>query len=140
MIANIQEHNNEEEIRLVRFQNDASYWKEELAFLAQEIEFYLDLLNSSLIQKTNSNHVDARYLTRQFWDLREANNEHLKRCESFKHQVQGQNECDQIECDHAFIKAHLQLRSRVEKHLGEVRNIKQSAFTYLKDGIEKFLV
>lgn len=139
MITNIQEHHNEEEIQLVRFQNEVVYWREELAFISQEIIFYLDLLNSSLIQKTNSNHIDASYLSKQFFDLQETNNLHLKNCEVFQHQLMGQNECDQIECDQAFIKAHLVLRSKIEKHIMEVRDIKQSAFTYLKGGIEKFI-
>lgn len=139
MITSISEHHNEEEIQLVRFQNEADYWNRELAFIAQEIEFYLDLLKSSLIEKTGSNSTDARYLTNQFNDLLESNRLHQKNCDIFKNRLDGQNECDEIECDHAFINAYLALRSKIEKHLVEVRNIKQSAFTYLKDGIEKVL-
>ncbi|CAL65701.1 hypothetical protein [Christiangramia forsetii] len=139
MITNIQEHHNEEEIQLVRFQSEVVYWKGELAFISQEIKFYLDLLNSSLILKTNANYIDANYLSNQFFDLQETNDLHLKSCEGFQHQLMGQNECDQIECDHAFITAHLLLRSKIEKHIIEVRDIKQSAFIYLKDGIEKFI-
>jgi len=140
MTTSIQEHHNEEEIQLVRFQNEVVYWKEELTFIAQEIKFYLDLLNSSLIQKTNANHIDANYLFDQFLDLQETNDLHLKNCEVFQHQLQGQNECDQIECDQAFIKAYRMLSLKIEKHIVEIRNIKQSAFTYLKDGIESFLI
>lgn len=139
MITNIQEHHNEEEIQIVRFQNESNYWKTELAFINQEIEFYLDLLNSSLIKKTNSNQIDANYLSRQFKDLKETNDLNRRSCNVFQTKLEGQNECDEIECDQAFIKAHVTLRAKIEKHLSEVRNIKQSAFIYLKDGIDKFL-
>ena len=49
MISNIQEHHSEEEIETIRLQNEVRQWKLELDFVAQEIEFYLDIFNSSLI-------------------------------------------------------------------------------------------
>jgi len=139
MISNIQEHHSEEEIETIRLQNEVRQWKLELDFVAQEIEFYLDIFNSSLIKRTEVNRVDAEYLFDQFQDLREVNYGILKTCQKFLPRLDEMNECDDIQCDHAFINAHIVLRKKIEKHLNEVRNIKYSAFCFLKDGIEKFL-
>jgi len=139
MISNIQEHHNKEEIEIIRLENEVKQWKLELDFVAEEIEFYVDIFNSSLIKKTNVNHIDAKYLSNQFYDLKETNKTMLQRCEKFLPKLEEMNECEDIQCDHAYINAHLLLRSKIEKHLMEVRNIKYSAFTYLKNGIEEFL-
>lgn len=139
MVNNVQEHHNEEEVQVIRLQNEINYWKIELEFISKEIDFYIDLLNSSLIKKTNANHIDANYLSHQFRDLKETNDIHRRKCEIFQPKLNEKTECDEIQCDHAFLNAHLCLRSKIEKHFIEVRNIKYSAFTYLKNGIEEFL-
>ena len=138
MTVNLQIHNNEEEIQIERFRNESYYWQTELVFLNQEIKFYLDILNSSAIRKTNSKDVDANNLIYEFNNLKETNEKYQLKCEVFRNRIEGQNECDEVECDHAYIKTHLTLRSQLEKHFGEVRNIKKSAFNYLKGEIEKF--
>ena len=137
MTANLQVHHSEEEIQIVRFRNESYYWQTELAFLNQEIEFYLDVLNSSSIKKTMSKAVAANHLIHQFNNLKETNEQYQLTCEVFRNRMEGQNECDEVECDHAYIKAHLTLRSKLEKHFSEVRNIKKSAFRFLKGGIKE---
>ena len=46
-MINIQEHHNAEEIEIIRLQNDIKHWKSELEFVSHEIEFYVDIFNSS---------------------------------------------------------------------------------------------
>jgi len=139
MINNIQEHHNDEEIELIRLQNDVIQWKLELDFVAQEIDFYLDIFNYSLTKRKKVNHVDPKYLYDQFHSLQRINKIMRQSCKEFLPKLEQMNECEDIQCDHAYINAQLLLRSKIEKHLKEVRIIKNSAFTYLKNGIEQFL-
>ncbi|MCM8570848.1 hypothetical protein NE848_15740 [Gramella jeungdoensis] len=137
MTANLQVHHNEEEIQIVQFRNDSYYWQKELAFINEEIEFYLDVLNSSSIKKSMSKAVEAHDLIHQFNNLKETNEKYQLKCEVFRNRLEGQSECDEVECDYAYVKAHFTFRSKIEKHLNNVRKVKQSAFIYLRNRIGK---
>ncbi|MDT0678655.1 hypothetical protein [Autumnicola musiva] len=132
MISNIQEHHSEEEIQKMSMENDSKLWRTQLEFYVSEIEFYLSLLRSSLIEKTKFNTVDANYLLKQFQDLREINEFHLETCIHYQWKLPQVEECDDVQCDHEFLKSHLLLKNKLEKHFDEIRNLKESAFTYLE--------
>ncbi|WP_026933719.1 hypothetical protein [Christiangramia echinicola] len=137
MIKNIQEHHNEEEIEIIRLQNEIKQWKSELDFVSQEIEFYIDVFNLFLNKKTNINRVETIYLFNQFSKLRRTNSTILKSCEIFHPKLEEKNECEDVQCDHAYISAHILLRSKIQKHINDIRRLKYTAFTNLKNGIEK---
>jgi len=136
MIKNIQEHHNAEEIEIIRLQNNIKQWKSELKFVSQEIEFYIDILDFLLIDKKNSDKKEAKYLYEQFCYLKQFNAKILKSCETFHPKLEEMNECEDIQCDHAYLNAHISLQLQIEKHIGDVRNIKIVAFTYLKNKIK----
>lgn len=136
MIQKIQEHHTNEEIEIIKLQNEIKQWKSELNFVADEIQFYNDILNS--ISNKNRNNVETEFLCEQFFNLKEINKTILKSCEIFHPKLEEMNECEDVQCDHVYISSHLSLRSKIEKHISDVRKIKYSAFTYLKNEIEKF--
>lgn len=138
MINNIQEHHNEEEVQKLNMENDVSKWRSELEFLEQEINFYLLLLTSSLIERTRSNHIDAKYLVKQFHELKDLNNFHYKTCIQFQNKLQGIEECDDVQCDNAYLNSFLIFKNKLDTHFEVVRTIKRSAFQYLQNGIEAY--
>jgi hypothetical protein len=136
---NIQEHHNEEEVQYLSMESDVALWRSKLEFVADEMEFYLILLGSSLIERTQSNTIDANFLLKQFNELKEANKFHLKTCIHFQNKLRGKDECDDIQCENAYLQSHLMFKGKLEKHFLEIRNIKKSAFTYLKNGIVSYI-
>jgi len=139
MITNIQEHHSDEEIETIKLQNEIVQWTQELEFNAQENEFYIDIFESSLIKRTKVNRAEAEYIFSGFLQLRETNSSIIKACTGFLPKLHEMNECDDIQCDRAFLNTQVALRSKIEKHLVEVKNVKFSAFSFLKVGIDKFL-
>ncbi|SDR72254.1 hypothetical protein [Christiangramia echinicola] len=137
MIKNIQEHHNAEEIEIIRLQNEIKQWKSELNFVSHEIGFYIDIFYMYLNKKKYKSHVEAEYLLDQFSNLRQTNSTILKSCETFHPKLEEMNECEDVQCDHAYISAHLLLRSKKEKHISDLQRLKYTAFTNLKNGIEK---
>lgn len=140
MIKNIQEHHTSEEIEIIRLQHEIKQWKLELNFLTHEIEFYLNIFESFLNKKININQADAKYIHEQFSNLREINGTILQGCETFHPKLEEMNECEDVQCDHVYLTTHLSLRSKIENHLSELRDVKYSAFNYLKNSIEKFSI
>lgn len=138
MISNIQEHHNEEDVQKLSIQSDVKLWRNKLEFVAEEIDFYLLLLNSSLIERTNSNNIDADYLLKQFTELKDTNKFHKDTCLHFQNSLQGMDECDDVQCDNAYLHSYLIFKDKLEKHFNVVRDIKQASFKYLKFGIEKY--
>jgi hypothetical protein len=138
MTNKIKEHHNNEEIQYLNMESDVALWRDKLEFVADEIAFYLLLLGSSLIEKTNSNNIDANYLLKEFNDLKDINERHMDTGRHFQNSLEGMAECDDVQCDNAYLHSYLLFKSTLEKHLFKVRNIKQSAFQYLKIGIEKY--
>ena len=136
MIQKIQEHHTNEEIEIIKLQNEIKQWKSELNFVADEIQFYNDILNS--ISNKNRNNVETEFLCEQFFNLKEINKTILKSCETFHPKLEEMNECEDVQCNHVYISSHLSLSSKIEKHISDVRKIKYKAFTYLKNEIEKF--
>lgn len=139
MINNIQEHHNEEEVQKLNMGNDVLIWRHELEFNEKELQFYITLLDSSLIEKTRSNNIDANYLLKQFIDLKESNRFHKKTCIDFQNRLQGMEECDDVQCDNAYLNSYLSFKNELEKHFKVIRNIKQNAFEYLENGIEQYV-
>jgi len=139
MTNNIKEHHNDEEVQYLNLEKDVALWRNKLKFVADEIEFYLLLLGSSLIEKTDSNNIDANYLLKEFNDLKEINERHMDTGRQFQNSLEGMAECDDVQCDNAYLHSYLLSKTNLEEHLNEVRNIKQSAFEYLKKGIEKYI-
>ena len=139
MTEHIQGHHSEEEILKIDMQRDVRLYRNKLNFVADEIQFYLDLLGSSLIRKTQSNDVDAGYLLKQFEDLKETNEFHLETCLHFQNRLPEMDECDDVQCDYAYLQSYLLLKNKLEKHFYEVRNIKEAAFNFFKKGIEKVM-
>jgi len=138
MINNIQEHHNDEEVQKLSMESSVNLWRQELEFNDKEIQFYLILLRSTLIEKTSSNTIDANFLLKQFNELNESNNFHKKTCLKFQNTLNGMEECDDIQCDNAYLKSYLIFKHKVEKHFNIVRKIKEYAFEYLKKGIERY--
>lgn len=136
---NIQEHHNEEEIQHLSMESDFALWRNKLEFVTDEIAFYLILLESSLIERTRSNTIDANFMVKQLNELKEKNEIHLKTCINFQNKLPGKDECDDVQCENVYLKSHLLFKGTLERHFLEIRNIKKSAFTYLKNGIEKFI-
>lgn len=134
---NIQEHHNEEEIQHLSMESDVALWRNKLESVTDEIEFYLLLLGSSLIERTQTNTIDANFLLNQFNEIKETNKFHLKTCIQFQNKLPG-NECDDVQCENAYLQSYLLFKRILEKHFVEIWNTKKSAFTYLKNGIEKF--
>lgn len=139
MTNNIKEHHNDEEVQYLNLERDVALWRNKLKFVADEIAFYLLLLGSSLIEKTHSNNIDANYLLKEFNNLKEINEFHMNTDKHFQNNLQGMAECDDVQCDNAYLHSYLLFKSKLEKHLDEVRNIKQSTFQYLQKGIEKYI-
>jgi len=139
MTNNIKEHHNDKEVQYLNLERDVALWRNKLKFVADEIAFYLLLLGSSLIEKTHSNNIDANYLLKEFNNLKEINEFYMNTGRHFQNKLQGMVECDDIQCDNAYLHSYLLFKNKLEKHLDEVRNIKQSTFQYLQKGIEKFI-
>ena len=135
-MINIQEHHNAEEIEIIRLQNDIKHWKSELEFVSHEIEFYVDIFNSSVIEKSRPDVEKAKYLHDKFYVLNEINEKILNECETFHPKLEEMNECEDIQCDHAYINKHSLLRSKMERHVSDVRNVKYSAFKYFRSKVE----
>jgi len=139
MINKIQEHHNDEEIEVIRLQNDIDQWKSELGFLIQEINFYLELLNSKIINDIDANKKEANDLLNQFLMLKVTSENIENKCELFKPKLEEKNECEDIQCDHAYLNEHLILRYKIDIHMNDVRKVKGSAFKYIRCGIKNFL-
>ncbi|WP_373060084.1 hypothetical protein [Zunongwangia sp. H14] len=136
MISNIQEHHNEEEIQKMTMEGDAWLWREELEFYLKEIDFYLLLISSGVIRETGSN-KDINYLLKKFQKIKESNELYLETCIQYQCKLPQVKECDDVQCDNAFLKSHILFKNKLEEHFQEIRNIKQSAFMLLKDSIEE---
>lgn len=137
MTEHIQRHHSEEEILKLDMQREVRLYSNKLNFAANEIQFYMDLLESSLITKTQSNNVDAKYLLKQFEALKDTNEFHLETCLHFQNRLPEMEECDDVQCDYAYLQSYLLLKNKLEKHFNEVRNIKESAFNFFKICIDK---
>ncbi|MFV9485091.1 hypothetical protein ACNI3T_14685 [Christiangramia sp. ASW11-125] len=135
MVNSIQEHHNEEEIEVIRLQNEINQWKSELDFIAQEINFYLEILNSLIVKETKASKTDANHLLNQFKDLKVSSGIIKQACKTFQPKLEEKKECEDIQCDHAFLNEHVLLRLKIENHLNKVRRIKLSAFEYLRNTI-----
>ena len=139
MINNIQEHHSDEEIENIRLQNEINLWKSELDFLSLEIDFYLGLFKSSLIEIIKINQADVEKLFNQFQRLKNSNKNIKNKCQVFQPKLEEKNECEDVQCDHAYLNMHLSLRTKIEMHLREARNAKHSAFIHLKNGMNDLL-
>lgn len=135
-MKNILEHHNAEEIEIIRLQNDIKQWKSALEFISHEIEFYVDIFNSPVIKKAGSDVEKAKYLYNKFYVLNEINGKILNECKTFHPKLEKMTECEDIQCDHAYLKKHSFLQSEIEGHVLEVRNVKYSAFKYFRSKVE----
>lgn len=140
MIRNIQEHHTNEEIEIIKLQNEITQWKSELDFVADELQFYHDILGSISKLKESKDHAKTKPLCDQISRLLTVNNQILRSCRTFHPKLEEMNDCEDVQCDHAYISSHLVLRSKIEKHLEEVRNIKISAFSCLKKSVDEFSI
>lgn len=131
MINRIQEHHNEEDIQKLSMESEVLLMRDKLEFLNDEIEFYLNLLGSCPTGKTKHKYLDNNYLLERFKHLKNNNVFHMETCINFKNRLPGLEECDDVQCDDAYIQSHLLFKSRLEKHFHEIRNLKQLAFQYL---------
>jgi hypothetical protein len=116
-------------------EGDTRLWREQLEFYLKEIDFYLFLITSPIIQQTEFNSDNTNYLFKQFQNLKESNDFHLETLIHYQCKLPQVKECDDVQCDNAFLNSHLFFKNKLEKHFQEIRNIKQSAFTLLKGSI-----
>ena len=136
MIKNIQEHHTNEEIEIIKLQNEITRWKSELEFVTKELQFYHDILGSISGSKKIKRPEKNQMLCDQIQKLLIRNEQILKSCRSFHPKLEEMNDCEDMQCDHAFISTSLRLRTEIEKHLTEIRSIKINAFSRLKDSIK----
>ena len=137
MINRIQEHHNDEEIEVFRLQNEVRQWKTELEFINQEISFYLELFNSELLKPIEVNKIDIKSLSNKLLELKK-NSKYLKtKCAIFSPKLEDKNECEDIQCDHAYLIEHILLRQEIDKHMNDIRKIKSLSFEYVRSGIKK---
>ncbi|PTX43560.1 hypothetical protein C8P64_2088 [Christiangramia gaetbulicola] len=135
MVNSIQEHHNNEEIEVLRLQNEINQWKSELDFIEQEINFYLEILNSSIVKETKASNIDPKYLLNQFKDIEISNDKIKKACKRFQPKLEEKKECEDIQCDHAFLNEHVLLRLKIENYLSKVRTTKGLTFEFLRNVI-----
>lgn len=139
MLNRIQEHHNDEEIEIIRLQNEIIQWKSELKFISQEINFFLELIKSEIFKNNSKTYVETELLWKEFQNLKEISYKFSKRCDVFQPKLNEKKECEDIQCDHAYLNEHLSLRQKIDKHMSAVRHNKQLAFEYIRNGIKKNL-
>ena len=66
MINEIQEHYNNEEIEIIRLQNEIDQWISELKFVVQEINFFIELLDSIVIQNSEASVNSTNFYLNRF--------------------------------------------------------------------------
>ena len=136
MIKNIQEHHTNEEIEIIKLQNEITRWKSELEFVTKELQFYHDILGWISGSKKIRRPKENQMLRDQIQKLLIRNEQILKSCRSFHPKLEEMNDCEDMQCDHAFISTSLRLRTEIEKHLTEIRSLKINVFSCLKDSIK----
>lgn len=132
MIKDIQRHHREEEIQIVKFENQNHYWIKELGFLSEELDFYKELLSNPLKEKTKIKQAKADVLLYELKKLKKWNDVYLQECYNSQNKLENQKECDQIDCDYAFLRAQLVIQKKIEKYIEEVQALKKAIFRFLK--------
>lgn len=139
MIENIQEHFNDEDIIKLNITSEIKKWEEELHFNSKEMEFYQNLLNSSLVEKLNTNPEDSKFLFSQLKTIQECNEFQIKTLLKFQKKLEGMKECDDVQCENYYVQDHLVLKSALEKHFSDYRTVKNYVYKYLNSGLAKML-
>lgn len=132
----IREHYREEDIQRMKLHSDIENWNAEIAFMEKEIVFFSTLLPSGSFQKANENQENTTLLLKRLKTTKEHNLNYAAAVLNFNNTLEGLNECEDLQCETYFLNSHEELRSKLEKHGLEFRNLKGAIFSHLEKNIE----
>lgn len=135
----IKPHYQDEDILMLNLCTDVNKWKSEVTFIEIENQFYKELFSSRLIEKTNINRQDVNFLKQEIEGLDDMNQEFLARLREFIIDLDGLKECDDVHCDTYYLNNHQNFKVEIENYFFKNRNLKTLIYSYLKNGIKKFL-
>ncbi|HET8753295.1 MAG TPA: hypothetical protein VFM59_02960 [Salinimicrobium sp.] len=135
----IEPHYEDEDIIRLNLFTDVNKWKSEVTFINLENRFYKKLFSSSLIEKTTINKQDIQFLQKELEALQAKNEKLEDKLQEFTNELEGIKECDDLQCETFFLNNHQQFKIDIENYFFQNRNLKTLIFSYIENGIKKFL-
>lgn len=135
----IQSHYGNEDIQKLNMCTDINKWKSEVTFIKIENEFYNRLFLSKLIDKTEINRQDLYFLQQELENLNNKNEEFLERLHAFINQLDGYNECEDLQCENFYLNEIQKFKIQIENYFFENRNLKTLVYSYINNGLKKLL-
>lgn len=128
MINKIQKHHNDQEIEVIRLQNEVCQWKNELKFINHEITSFIKIFNSKIFCDSDLTRTDIITFLERFQQLEGDCSRHRKQCRFLFTKLEGKHECEDAQCDHAFLNEHILLRQTINNFMNELRELKYDSF------------
>ncbi|MFD0863836.1 hypothetical protein ACFQ1M_16590 [Sungkyunkwania multivorans] len=126
-----------EKKRIEELHRDSLNWISELDFIKDEIRFFKKLLRSYSFEPTTPNLFEKLQLFRQqMQEVLNRNMEDLDLVRKHENHLSGMQECDQLECDQAYLLEHDRLGEEIVGHLKKFKKLKKNIFEYT-EGILK---
>lgn len=135
----IKPHYKDEDIQILNSYTDVNKWKSEVSFIEIENQFYKELFSSRLIEKTDINKQDVYFLQQELDGLDNQNQEFFEKLRILINDLDGYRECDDVHCDAYYLNNHQKFKVEIENYFFKNRNLKTLIYTYLKNGIKKYL-
>ncbi|MGM0634587.1 MAG: hypothetical protein ACQESK_00875 [Bacteroidota bacterium] len=132
----IKSHYNENDIQIMQMNSDLSHWKEIAESAQLEIEFFIKLMKSNIVEKNVDNKADKTFLMNELNAAEKINKDILQQIQDLDVKLEGMKECEDLQCETYFLNEHLQHKRKIREHFSKFRNLKNTLFSYLTPGIE----
>ena len=135
----IREHYGSEDIQRLNMFTDVNKWRSEVTFINLENQFYKKLFFSKLMEKTDINLQDLYYLQQELENLNVKNQQFLEKLMAFSLELDGFSECDDLQCETFYLNEIQKFKVDIENYFFENRNLKTLIYSYINNGVKKFL-
>ncbi len=125
-------HQQPEEIHKKFMTNDINRWRQEIEIINVEMIFFRNLISAHLKELSTWNSADYENLFNGIAEVRKSNERFQKQFWEFSNNLEGINECDDLQCETYFLNDHANFKNEIENHFARYKNFKKSIFTYLR--------
>lgn len=99
-------------------------WKGQMNFMAKEIAFYLKMVEFPTIDLKNIN-----FFLKDLHEINKTSDELVKMLLQYNNNLEGLNECDDLQCETYYLDQHEEIRVKIEKHQLRFRTMKSQLFS-----------
>lgn len=139
MNNSIKTHYDNEDIVRLNMCTDLNKWKGEVTFINIENQFYNKLFVSQLIEKSEINRQDLCFLQQELDSLDMKNDDFLERLRAFINELEGFQECDDLQCENFYLNEHQKFKIEIENYFFQNRNLKTLIYSYIENGLKKYM-